>query len=187
MIINVVFVLCHLSTSQPPFSKNIDFRGWQCSKMDAWDISVVLLVLTLVPSSHQWTSHGSIQFLSEGESTSLEAPGDSSAGCWWLFNHSDGLQSCCFASHPHLCDRTAGNTSKCRRTEDAKVLTEVDGVPGCTLSLRNLTEAVDKGNYQAGFPPGLGNVLDVSLWIFARPDSVDEPAEENHPGSKSKI
>ena len=75
MIINVVFVLCHLSTSQPPFSKNIDFRGWQCSKMDAWDISVVLLVLTLVPSSHQWTSHGSIQFLSESESTSLEAPG----------------------------------------------------------------------------------------------------------------
>ena len=43
--------------------------------MDAWDISLVLLVLTLVPSSHQWTSHGSIQFLSEGESTSLEAPG----------------------------------------------------------------------------------------------------------------
>ena len=62
-------------------------------------------------------------------------------------------------------------------------MTEVDGVPGCTLSLRNLTEAVDKGNYQAGFPPGLGNVLDVSLWIFARPDSVDEPVENNHPGS----
>ena len=165
------------------FPKVLIFGRWQCSKMDAWDISVVLLVLTLVPSSHQWTSHGSIQFLSEGESTSLEAPGDSSAGCWWLFNHSDGLQSCCFASHPHLCDRTAGNTNKCRRTEDAKVMTEVDGVPGCTLSLRNLTEAVDKGNYQAGFPPGLGNVLDVSLWIFARPDSVDEPVENNHPGS----
>ena len=25
MIINVVFVLCHLSTSKPPFSKSIDF------------------------------------------------------------------------------------------------------------------------------------------------------------------
>ena len=151
--------------------------------MDAWETTRVLLLLTLVASAHQWTSHGSIQFLSEGESTLLEAPGDSSAGCWWLFTHPDHpLHSCCFASHPHLC---AGNenTNKCRRTEDAKVMTEVDGVPGCTLSLRNLTEAVDKGNYQAGFPAGLGNVLDVSLWIFPRPDSVVEPVRKNLPGS----
>ena len=150
--------------------------------MDAWETTHVLLLLTLVASSHQWTSHGSIQFLSEGESTLLEAPGDSSAGCWWLFTHPDRpLHSCCFASHPHLCDQTGGNCG--RRAADAEVRTEVDGVPACTLSLRNLTEAVDKGNYQAGFPPGLGNVLDVSLWIFARPDSVDEAVEKNHPGS----
>ena len=153
--------------------------------MDAWEITHVLLVLTLVASSQQWTSHGSILFLSEGESTLLEAPGDSSAGCWWLFTHpAHPLHSCCFASHNHLCDRTDGNTNKCRRTKDVKVMTEVDGVPACTLALRNLTEAVDKGNYQAVFPANLDDGLEVSLWIFAPPKAVKEPVKMNQAGSK---
>ena len=97
--------------------------------MDAWEITLVPFVLTLVASSQQWTSHGSIQFLSEGESTLLEAPGDSSEGCWW-----------------------------------------------------NLTEAWDKGNYQAIFPPDLDDGLEVSLWIFPTPDPVYQPVRENHPG-----
>ena len=152
--------------------------------MDAWEITHVLLVLTLVASSQQWTSHGSILFLSEGESTLLEAPGDSSVGCWWLFTHPDPLHSCCFASHNHLCDRTDGNTNKCRRTEDVKVMTEVDGVPACTLALRNLTETVDKGNYQAVFPANLDHGLEVSLWIFAPPKAVKEPVKKNQAGSQ---
>ena len=147
--------------------------------MDAWETTRFLLLLTLVASSHQWTSHGSIQFLSEGESTLLEAPGDSSAGCWWFFTHPDHpLHSCCFASHPHLCDQTGGNCG--RRAADAEVRTEVDGVPACTLSLRNLTEAVDKGNYQAFFPANLADGLDVSLWIFAA--TKDQPDREKQPG-----
>ena len=150
--------------------------------MDAWKTTRVLLLLTLVASSHQWTSHGSIQFLSEGESTLLEAPGDSSAGCWWLFTHPDHpLHSCCFASHPHLCDQTGGKTSNCRRrAADAEVTTEVDGVPACTLALRNLTGAVDKGNYQAVFPANQADGLDVSLWIFAT--TKDQPVRKNRPG-----
>ena len=154
--------------------------------MDAWEIMHVLLVLTLVASSQQWTSHGSIQFLSEGESTLLEAPGDSSAGCWWLFTHPAHLiHSCCFASHNHLCDRTDGNTNNCRRTAaNAEVTTEVDGAPACTLALRNLTETVDKGNFQAFFPANLDDGLEVSLWIFAPPKAVKEPVKKNQAGSQ---
>ena len=157
----------------------------QWSKMNAWEIRFVLSVLTLVASSKQWTSQGSIQFFSEGESTLLEAPGDSSAGCWWLFTHpAHPLHSCCFASHNHLCDRTDGNTNNCRRTAaNAEVTTEVDGVPACTLSLRNLTETVDKGNYQAVFPANLDDGLDVSLWIFETTDTEVQPVRENRPGS----
>ena len=112
----------------------------------------------------------------------LEAPGDSSAGCWWFFTHPDHpLHSCCFASHTHLCDQTGGKTSNCRRrAADAEVTTEVDGVPACTLALRNLTGAVDKGNYQAVFPANLADGLDVSLWIFAA--TKDQPVRENRPG-----
>ena len=151
--------------------------------MDAWETTHVLLLLTLVPSSHQWTSHGSIQFLSEGESTLLEAPGDSSAGCWWFFTHPDHpLHSCCFPSHDHLCDQNGAKSNKCRKMEDAEVRTEVDGVPACTLTLRNLTEAGDKGNYQAIFPADLTDGLEVSLWIFPTPDPVDQSVRKNHPG-----
>ena len=67
--------------------------------------------------------------------------------------------------------------------EDAEVTTEVNGVPACTLSLRNLTEAGDKGNYQAIFPADLDNGgLEVSLWIFSPPETVDQPFRENRPG-----
>ena len=151
--------------------------------MDAWEITRILLVLTLVASTQQWTSHGSIQFLSEGESTLLEAPGDSSAGCWWLFTHpAHPLQPCCFPSHDHLCDKTGGTSNKCRKMGDAEVRTAVNGLPACTLTLRNLTEAGDKGNYQAIFPADLDNGLEVSLWIFQTHDPVDQPVRENHPG-----
>ena len=152
--------------------------------MDAYRIMHVLLILTLVASSHQWTSQGSIQFLSEGESTLLEAPGDSSAGCWWLFTHpAHPLQPCCFPSHNHLCDKTGGKSNECRKIEDVKVRTSVNGLPACTLTLRNLTEAGDKGNYQAIFPADLDNGgLEVSLWIFPTPDPVDQQLRENHRG-----
>ena len=152
--------------------------------MDAYRIMHVLLVLLLVASSHQWTSQGSIQFLSEGESTLLEAPGDSSAGCWWLFTHpAQPLQPCCFPSHDHLCDKTGGKSNECRKIEDVKVRTSVNGLPACTLTLRNLTEAGDKGNYQAIFPADMDNGgFEVSLWIFPTPDRVDLPIRENYPG-----
>ena len=66
---------------------------------------------------------------------------------------------------------------------DAEVTTEVDGVPACTLTLRNLTEGGDKRKYQAIFPAAdLDNGLEVSLWIFPTPDPVDQPVRENHPG-----
>ena len=65
---------------------------------------------------------------------------------------------------------------------DAEVMTVVDGVPACTLTLRNLTEAADKGNYQAIFPADLDDGLEVSLWIFPTPDPVDQPVRKNHPG-----
>ena len=81
-------------------------------------------------------------------------------------------------------DRTDGNTNNCRRTEDVKVATEVNGVPACTLALRNLTEAVDKGNYQAVFPANLDDGLEVSLWIFAPPKAVKEPVKKNQAGSQ---
>ena len=81
----------------PFFLPNTKKHLWrlclQFSKMDAWIITLVLLATTLVNSSHQWTNHGSILFLSEGESTVLKAPGDSSLGCKWIlfFTHSDTL------------------------------------------------------------------------------------------------
>ena len=75
-------------------------RQLQCSKMGAPILTLILLLTTFVHSSHQWTSHGSVLFLSEGESTLLEAPGDTSAGCKWTFTHSDTGHSCCFASQP---------------------------------------------------------------------------------------
>ena len=46
----------------------------------------------------------------------------------------------------------------------------------------NLTEAWDKGNYQAIFPADLDDGLEVSLWIFPTPDPVDQPIRENQPG-----
>ena len=153
--------------------------------MDASEVTFVLLVLTLAPPSHQWTSHGSIQFLSEGESTLLDVPGDSSAGCWWMFTHSDGVHSCCYASHPHLyCNQQSdGKTDKCRTIANAEVKTEANNVPACTLSLENLSESVDKGNYKAIFPANLDDGLEVSLWIFTPPGVEDQPVRENQPGS----
>ena len=65
---------------------------------------------------------------------------------------------------------------------DAVVTTEVDGVPACTLTLRNLTEVGDKGNYQAIFPANLADGLEVSLWIFPKPGPVVQPVRENQPG-----
>ena len=66
--------------------------------------------------------------------------------------------------------------------EDVEVTTVVNGVPACTLTLRNLTEAGDKGNYQAIFPADLDDGLEVSLWIFPTPDPVDQEVKEKHPG-----
>ena len=140
---------------------SIDFPA--ASKMK---LSLVVLVQTLVCSSHQWTSHGSILFFGEGESTLLEAPGDSSAGCKWLFTHSDTGDSCCFASHSFLCDR-ARNEHMCRKL--AEVETEVDGLPGCILSLTDLNKTKDRGNYEAYFPANQDQGLKVSLWIFSAP------------------
>ena len=47
-----------------------------------------------------------------------------------------------------------------------------------SLTLRNLTEAGEKGNYQAIFPADLDDGLEVSLWIFPTPDLVDRPVRE---------
>ena len=95
---------------------------------------------TLVASSQQWTSHGSI---SARASQPCLKP---------LETHSHQLdhprRSSCFLCNSHLSDQADANTNKCRKMADFKVLTEVDGFPACTLGLRNPTEAGDKENYQ---------------------------------------
>ena len=147
-------------------------RQLQCSKMGAPILTLILLLTTFVHSSHQWTSHGSVLFFSEGESTLLEAPGDTSAGCRWTFTHSDTGHSCCFASHPYFCDRARNKLNLCREMADAKVNTEVSGVPGCTLALTDLSERRDKGNYKVTFPANTNQGLEVSLWIYPAPVPV---------------
>ena len=62
---------------------------------------------------------------------------------------------------------------------NAEVKTEANNVPACTLSLENLSESVDKGNYKAIFPANLDDGLEVSLWISTPPD---QPVRENQPG-----
>ena len=145
-------------------------RQLQCSKMGAPIVTLILLLTTFVHSSHQWTSHGSVLFFSEGESTLLEAPGDTSAGCKWTFTHSDTGHSCCFASHSYFCNRARNKLNLCR--EMADVNTEVSGVPGCTLALTDLSEKRDKGNYKVTFPANTNQGLEVSLWIYPAPVPV---------------
>ena len=65
---------------------------------------------------------------------------------------------------------------------NAEVKTEANNVPACTLSLENLSESGDKGNYKAIFPANLDDGLEVSLWIFTPPGVEDQPVRENHPG-----
>ena len=149
-------------------------RQLQCSKMGAPIATLILLLTTFVHSSHQWTSHGSVLFFSEGESTLLEAPGDASAGCKWIFTHSETGHSCCFASHSYFCDSAQCNNRCCERA-GAEVNTEVDGVPGCTLALTDLSERKDKGSYKVVFPANSDQGLEVSLWVFQAPPPVSQP------------
>ena len=138
-------------------------------------MKLVLLATTLVHSSHQWTNHRAILFLSEGESTVLEAPGDSSLGCKWVFTHSETGHSCCFASHSYFCDSAQCNSMCCVRA-GAEVNTEVDGVPGCTLALTDLSERKDKGSYKVVFPANSDQGLEVSLWVYPAPAPVSQAA-----------
>ena len=158
----------------------IDFLP-QSSKMDAPNFTIFFLVTLFAQSSHQWTDHGSTQFLSEGTSTVFEAPGDSSAGCFWIFKSSDTLRSCCYASHDHLCDKTFGKANNCRERADAKVSLQVDGVPACTLTLIGLSEAWDTGNYQAVFPAKPSDNFVASLWIHPPHTPVTKEPEIVNP------
>ena len=139
----------------------------QCYEMGATIVTLILL-LTLVPPRHQWTNHGSILFLSEGESTLLEAAGDSSLGCKWIFTHSDTGHSCCFASHSYFCD-TARCNNMCCEEAGTNVTTELDG---CTLALTDLKVKKNKGNYKVVFPANSEQGLEVSLWIYPAPFPV---------------
>ena len=68
---------------------------------------------------------------------------------------------------------------------DAKVNTEVSGVPGCTLALTNLSETKDKGNYKVTFPANTDEGLEVSLWIYPAPVPVtaNQPVDVDPQGA----
>ena len=68
---------------------------------------------------------------------------------------------------------------------DAKVNTEVSGVPGCTLALTNLSETKDKGNYKVTFPANTDEGLEVSLWIYSAPVPVtaNQPVDVDPQGA----
>ena len=68
---------------------------------------------------------------------------------------------------------------------DAKVNTEVSGVPGCTLALTNLSETKDKGNYKVTFPANTDEGLEVSLWIYPAPVPVtaNQPVDVHRQGA----
>ena len=160
-------------------------RRLQCSKMGAPIVTLILIITTCVHSSHQRTSHGSVLFFSEGESTLLEALGDSSAGCKWTSTNSDTGHSCCFASHPYFCDTARNKLNLCRQMADAKVNTEVSGLPGCTLALTNLSETKDKGNYKVTFPANTDEALEVNLLIYPAPVPVtaNQPVDVHRQGA----
>ena len=67
-------------------------------------------------------------------------------------------------------------TTLCCERAGVEVNTEVDGVPGCTLALTDLSERKDKGSYKVVFPANSDQGLEVSLWIYPAPAPVSQPA-----------